>query len=73
MRSATVNCTRKSLKARLPSEQAATRSIQNDSRGRIPAKAKNAAAYCEELGRFYKELEIVYEADPTGGLLHLLH
>ena len=41
--------------------------------GRIPATAPNAEAYITELVRHYKEVEVEYVPDETGGLLALLY
>ena len=41
--------------------------------GRIPATAPNAAKYCEELARHYKEMTVDYEHDDNAGLLAMLH
>ena len=36
--------------------------------GRIPATAKRAPAYLQELASRYGSLEVEYEEDPTAGL-----
>jgi hypothetical protein len=45
--------------------------------GRIPATAKNATAYIDEMTRLHvtpgTSMEVKYEEDPTGGLLASLH
>ena len=40
--------------------------------GRIPATAPNAVAYCDEIGRHYKEVQIEYEYNQDAGLLAML-
>lgn len=40
--------------------------------GSITATSPKASAYLQEMTSHYGELEVRYEADPTGGLLALL-
>ena len=41
--------------------------------GRIPATARNATRYIDEMVRQYGELQIDYVPDTTGGVLAMLH
>ena len=49
--------------------------LKHDGRevGRIPATAKNANLYLEEMAMHYRDLEVDYVPDTTGGLLAILH